>query len=82
MKEEEPDNREVVGLKTLEGILSFILEDFVEVLLQYFYIEKFQFANDTLTYINAGFMVVKGIELTVREAIQLKKSMSQQESFR
>ena len=81
MKGEELDNGDVVFLKTWEGILSFILEDFVEVLLQYFYLEKFQFANDKLTYINAGFMIVKGIELTVRGVIFLKHFMSEQESF-
>ena len=80
MKDEELDNRYVVDLKTLEGILSFILEDFVEVLLQYFYFEKFQFANDKLTYINAGFMIAKGIELTVRGVIA-SKLVSEQESF-
>ena len=81
MKEEELENREVVGLKTLEGILSFILEDFVEIGLQYFYFEKYQFANDLLTYINAGFMVVKGFELAVRGVMVSKETMSAQESF-
>ena len=75
----ELDNYEVVLLKTWEGIISFILEDFVEIGLQYFYFEKFQFANDTLTYINAGFMIVKGFELTVRGLILFKRFMM--ESF-
>ena len=57
------------------------MEDSVEVLLQYFYFEKFQFANDTFTYINAGFMVVKGFELTVRGVMVLKDNMSGLESF-
>ena len=82
MKDEELDNGQVVILKTLEGIVSFILEDFVEVLLQYFYFEKFQFANEKLTYINAVFMIAKGIELTVRGMMVLKDVMSEQESFR
>ena len=78
MKDEELDNKQVVYLKTLEGILSFILEDFVEMGLQYFYFEKYQFANDLLTYINAGFMVVKGFELTARGVMVLSPD---QESF-
>ena len=70
-----------IEIKLWGEILSFILEDSVEIGLQYFFFEKFQFTNDKLTYINAGFMIAKGIELTVRGVIEVKDSMSEQESF-
>ena len=64
MKVKELNNGDVVQLHTWEGILSFVLEDFVEVSIQYFFIEKYQFVSDTFAYANASFMIVKGIVLT------------------
>ena len=58
-------------VKTLDGILSLVFEDFVEIGLQYFYFEKYQFLNDTFAHINAGFMVVKTFELFVRPIFSL-----------
>ena len=53
-------------VKTMDWILSFVLEDFVEIGLQFFYFEKYQFLNDTFANINAGFMVVKTFEMFMR----------------
>ena len=60
-------------VKTFDWILSFILKDFVEVGLQFFYFEKYQFLNDTFTNINAGFMVVKTFDLAVSWMIVIIK---------
>ena len=81
MKVKELANGTVVELTTLEAILSFVLEDFVEISLQFFYFEKYQFVTDTFAYANAGFMVVKGFELTFRVVIALKYLISRRESF-
>ena len=56
-------------VKTMDWILSFVLEDFVEIGLQFFYFEKYQFLNDTFANINAGFMVVKTFEMFMRPII-------------
>ena len=72
-------------MKAGEEFISFILEDFVEVGLQYFYFEKYSFLpNDTLVYFNASFMVLKALELTIRMIINMKKSWTRfgEESFR
>ena len=53
-------------VKTIDGILSLVLEDFVGIGMQYFFFEKYQFFNDTFANINAGFMVVKTFELFMR----------------
>ena len=81
MKAQELDIARVISFKIWEGPLSFVFEDFVEIGLQYFYFEKYQFANDILTYIKASFMVAKGFELTVRTVIFLKQSMIYKKSF-
>ena len=60
-------------VKTFDWILSFILEDLVEVGLQFFYFEKYQFLNDTFTNINAGFMVVKTFDLALSWMIVIIK---------
>ena len=61
-------------MKLAEAALSFILEDFVEVGLQFFYFEKYALMpNDLLVYFNAVIMVLKALELTVRMILQLKE---------
>ena len=61
-------------MKLAEAALSFILEDFVEVGLQFFYFEKYALMpNDLLVYFNAVIMVLKALELTVRMILKLKK---------
>ena len=70
-------------MKIREASLSFILEDFVQVGLQYFYIEKFAFMpNDLLVYFNAMVMVYKALDLTYRIIKLMKEEWQDQESFR
>ena len=60
-------------MKLAEAAWSFILEDFVEVGLQFFYFEKYTLMpNDLLVYFNAVIMVLKALELTVRMILELK----------
>ena len=48
-------------------MVTFILEDFVEVGLQFFYFEKYTYMpNDILSYFKASFMICKALEPTVR----------------
>ena len=76
------DDGNVLWMKIFEASLSFILEDFVQVGLQYFYIEKFAFMpNDLLVYFNAMVMVYKALDLTYRIIKETKKSWQDQESF-
>ena len=61
-------------MKLAEAAVSFILEDFVEVGLQFFYFEKYALMpNDLLVYFNAVIMVLKALELTVRMIQELKR---------
>ena len=54
-------------MKLFEGGISFILEDFVAVGLQYFYFEKYEFKpSDSFVIFNSVFMVLKALELTYR----------------
>ena len=60
-------------MKGIQELITFLLEDFVEVGLQFFYFEKYLFMpNDTIVYINALFMIYKALELTVRMIIIMK----------
>ena len=60
-------------MKLAEAAVSFILEDFVEVGLQFFYFEKYALMpNDLLVYFNAVIMVYKALELTIRMILELK----------
>ena len=60
-------------MKLAEAAVSFILEDFVEVGLQFFYFEKYALMpNDLLVYFNAVIMVLKAFELTVRMILVVK----------
>ena len=70
-------------MKLIQEFISFILEDFVEVGLQYFYFEKYSFLpTDILVYFNASFMILKALELTLRMIIRLKKDWpDDEESF-
>ena len=75
MKGKALDNDDIVLMKLAEECISFILEDFVEVGLQYFYFEKYSFLpNDILVYFNASFMVLKALELTIRMVKFMKES--------
>jgi len=60
-------------MKASQELITFLLEDFVEVGLQFFYFEKFSFLPDYIVYFNAVFMIVKALELTVRGIIVMKK---------
>ena len=65
-------------MKLAEAAVSFILEDFVEVGLQFFYFEKYALmSNDLLVYFNAGIMVLKALELTVSMILELKIQWSE-----
>ena len=78
------DDYKVFGMKLIEASLSFILEDFVQVGLQYFYFEKFAFMpNDLLVYFNAMVMVYKALDLTYQMRIMPKITISwnSQDSF-
>ena len=71
-------------MKGSQEFISFLLEDFVEVGLQFFYFEKYSFVpNDTLVYINALFMTYKALELTFRMIILIKEKWNDddKESF-
>ena len=60
-------------MKLAEAAISFILEDFVEVGLQFFYFEKYALMpNDLLVYFNAVIMVLQALELTIRMILELK----------
>ena len=77
------DNDGICVLQLLEMALSFVLEDFVETGLQYFYLEKFSFMKgDVLVYFNAAFMIFKAMVLTIRISIALIESVRYRESFR
>ena len=60
-------------MKITQEIITFILEDFVEVGLQFFYFEKFSFLPDLTAYFNAVFMFLKALELTVRIIMWIKE---------
>ena len=61
--------------KCLEGISIFILEDFAQVGLQYFYHEKYTFLeNDVLVYVNVLFMVAKAIFFSVEIIVVSQKT--------
>ena len=61
-------------MKVIQELITFLLEDFVEVGLQFFYFEKYSFMpNDTIVYINAIFMIYKAFEITVRMIIFMKE---------
>ena len=69
-------------MKVIQEMITFLLEDFVEVGLQFFYFEKYSFMpNDTIVYINALFMIYKALELTVRMIIWMKEDWIDKESF-
>ena len=67
------NSENIIKIKLAEAAVSFILEDFVEVGLQFFYFEKYALMpNDLLVYFNAVIMVLKALELTVRMILELK----------
>ena len=76
------DDDDVLGMKIYEASLNFMLEDFVQVGLQYFYFEKFAFQPNTLlVYFNAMIMMLKALELTYRILKEMKKKWKSQERF-
>ena len=83
LKDEELANGDTLFMKNIQEFITFILEDFVEVGLQFFYFEKFSFMpNDILVYINALFMILKALEVTVRMIIVIKEQWEDyKESF-
>ena len=84
MKEEKIDNKEAVASKFYQELVTFIMEDFVEVGLQFFYFEKYTYMpNDTLSYFNALFMTYKALEVTVLVIIWMKEEWKEndKESF-
>ena len=68
-------------MKASQELITFLLEDFVEVGLQFFYFEKYSFMpNDTIVYINALFMIYKALELTVRMIIWMKEEWNDEDN--
>ena len=68
------ENDSIVLFKLFEGGISFILEDFVEVGLQYFYFEKYEFKpSDSFVIFNSVFMILKALELTYRMIMWMKE---------
>ena len=68
------DNDMVVMMKLYEGGISFILEDFVAVGLQYFYFEKYEFKpSDSFVIFNSVFMILKALEVTYRMIMYMKE---------
>ena len=68
------NNFTVVYMKLFEGGISFILEDFVAVGLQYFYFEKYEFKpSDSFVIFNSIFMILKALELTYRMIMWIKQ---------
>ena len=71
-----------MGMKIYKASLGFILEDFVQVGLQFFYFEKFAFLpNDLLVYFNAMIMIFPALGFTYRIVKVMKKEWQDQESF-
>ena len=70
-------------MKAMQELITFLLQDFVEVGIQFFYFEKYSFLPDNTVYINAVFMVLKALELTMRVIILIKEYWSDEskESF-
>ena len=68
-------------MKVKQEIITFFLEDWVEVFLQFFYFEKYSFMPDNTVIFNAIFMVLKALELTVRQIIYMKREWNDEESF-
>ena len=60
-------------MKAMQELITFLLQDFVEVGIQFFYFEKYSFLPDNTVYINAVFMVLKALELTMRVIILIKE---------
>ena len=81
--DEELDNEDTVTMKFIQELITFVLEDFVEVGLQFFYFEKYSFQPDNTIYVNALFMIIKALELTVRMIIMMKEDWNNdsKESF-
>ena len=81
--DEELDNEDTVTMKFIQELITFVLEDFVEVGLQFFYFEKYAFQPDNTIYVNALFMIIKALELTVRMIIMMKEDWNNdsKESF-
>jgi len=80
--EEVIDNSCIMLIKSGEALASFLLEDLVEVALQYFYFEKYSFIEpDVLVYFNAMFMVFKALELTLRMVLCLIENWPNQHKW-
>ena len=73
------NNDKTVAFKCFEGITSFLLEDFAEVGLQYFYFEKFSFKRDELVVLNALFMVMNALHITIRMLIFIREFLFEKE---
>ena len=60
------NNDNAVKMKGLQELITFLLEDFVEVGLQFFYFEKYSFMPDDTVIFNAAFMAVKSMLIAWR----------------
>ena len=77
------DSNDKAWMKGEEAIVSFVLEDVAQVIMQYYYFEKFNFLpTDAFTYFNAGFMIFTASEFLVRMIIMLYGSTKSQENFK
>ena len=73
------DSNDKAWMKGEEAIVSFLLEDVAQVIMQYYYFEKFNFLpTDAFTYFNAGFMIFTASEFLVRMIIMLYGSIKSQ----
>ena len=74
-KVEPLSSNEIRLLGLWENLLSFLLEDFVEIGLQYFYFEKYTFLpGDTFVYFKPIFMILKAVEYSIRTMNFLKEA--------
>ena len=72
-----------VWSKLGEETVSYVFEDFVEVGIQFFYFEKYQFRPvDVFVIINLVFMILKEIYFICTIINYMRKKWSQKESFR
>ena len=63
-------------MKVKQEIITFFLEDWVEISLQFFYFEKYSFMWDNTVFFNAVFMVLKALELNWRIIIWILEDYS------
>ena len=77
------DSNTTAWMKGEKAIVSCFFEDFAQVIMQYYYFEKFSFLPpDAFTYFNAGFMIFTAGDFLVRMVKMLYNSIKSQENFK